>query len=65
MKNAISRREILQWALLAAAGTRMRPSAFGATGFVSELSTASALDGQKIKDTTFAFIQRGVVARIG
>ena len=56
--NAISRRDLLQWALLAAAGAQIETSAFGATGFAGELSKTSTFDGQKIKDTTFAFIKK-------
>jgi hypothetical protein len=60
--NSISRRDLLQWTLLAAAGVRIEASSFGATAFAGELSASAAPDGQKIddqkiKDTTFAFIQ--------
>jgi prenyltransferase beta subunit len=59
MKNAISRRDVLQWALLAAAGTQITTaSALGAPGIGGETSPSSALDGQQIKDATFGFIER-------
>jgi geranylgeranyl transferase type-2 subunit beta len=59
MKNAISRRDVLRWALLAAAGTQIRmASALDAVGIDGEASSFSALDGQQIKDTTFRFIER-------
>jgi prenyltransferase beta subunit len=59
MKNAISRRDVLQWALLAAAGTQVRTaSALGLAGIGGETSPSTALDGQQIKDTTFRFIER-------
>jgi prenyltransferase beta subunit len=60
--NAISRRDLLQWALLAAAGVpieaQFEASGFGATAFAGKPSTSSALDGRQIKDTAFAFITR-------
>lgn len=52
--HAISRRDLLQWTLLAAAGVPIEASGFGATAFAGRPS--SALDGQQIKDTAFAFI---------
>lgn len=59
--NAISRRDLLQWGLLTAAGAQFQSqigaSAFGLIPWVSEVATSSALDGQKIKHSTFKFIQ--------
>jgi geranylgeranyl transferase type-2 subunit beta len=53
----ISRRDLLQWSLIAAAGVPLQASAFGATAFAGELPTTSDVDGQKIKDITFQFIE--------
>ena len=55
--KTISRRDMLQWALVAAAGVPLEASAFDVTPFVGELATSSALDGRKIKNTTFQFIE--------
>jgi hypothetical protein len=49
---------MLQWALIAAAGVPLEASAFGGTVFVGQLPTTSSTDGQKIKDTTFQFIEK-------
>lgn len=55
--HTISRRNLLQWALVGLASSPFETSGFGATGFTGKL-TSSALSGQKIKDTAFAFIER-------
>ena len=49
----ISRRGMLQWSLVAAAGLPLHASAFA-----GETSPAADIDGQKIKDTTFQFIAK-------
>ncbi|MGA2633088.1 MAG: prenyltransferase/squalene oxidase repeat-containing protein [Terracidiphilus sp.] len=59
MKNAISRRDVLRWTLLAAVGGQIRTaSALGAIGIDGDTSLPSGLDGQHIKDTTFRFIEQ-------
>ncbi|MHB1937770.1 MAG: prenyltransferase/squalene oxidase repeat-containing protein [Acidobacteriaceae bacterium] len=50
--KSISRRDMLQWALVAAAGVPLEASVFG-----GEPPATASLDGQKIKDATFAFIE--------
>ncbi|MGA9957295.1 MAG: prenyltransferase/squalene oxidase repeat-containing protein, partial [Acidobacteriaceae bacterium] len=54
----ISRREILRWSLMAAASRPFQAAALDATAPASDPSTDSTIDGQKIKDTTFQFIQK-------
>lgn len=49
---------MMQWALLAAASVPIEASALGATAFLRQPEANSALDGEKIKETTFAFIRR-------
>lgn len=56
MRNTISRRDLLQWMLLAAAGTQVGPSALGSTEVLGKASPHPTLSGQRIKDTTYAFI---------
>ncbi len=53
----ISRRRVLRWALAAAAGTRIQSSTLAAARAISERSRTS-LDGQRIKDSTLAFIEK-------
>jgi Prenyltransferase and squalene oxidase repeat len=54
----ISRRALLQWSAIAAASVPFQTSAFAASAFADELPTTSDIDGQKIKDTTFQFIEK-------
>ncbi|HEY5256285.1 MAG TPA: prenyltransferase/squalene oxidase repeat-containing protein [Acidobacteriaceae bacterium] len=49
----ISRRGMLQWSLIAAAGLPLHSHAFA-----GETSPTADIDGQKIKDTTFQFIAK-------
>jgi hypothetical protein len=58
MEPSITRREVLRWALLAAAGTQVSLGALGAIAGISQTPSSSPTDGKRIKDTTFAFIQR-------
>lgn len=53
MVPSIPRRRFLQYTLIAAAGTRLSPRAFAAIAGHSQ-----PIDGEHIKATTFAFIQR-------
>jgi hypothetical protein len=54
----ISRRNLLQWSLIGAAVVPLHASAFDTTAFAGEPPTDSAVDGQKIKHTTFQFIEK-------
>jgi hypothetical protein len=54
----ISRRTLLQWSMMATAGVPFQTSAFGMTAFAGEPATTANIDGQKIKDTTFQFIEK-------
>ncbi len=64
MKTPIYRRDLLRWALLAAAGAQIAPCALAATETEGESAPAHGRDGQQIvngkhiKDTALAFIQR-------
>jgi prenyltransferase beta subunit len=54
----ISRRDLLQMSLIASAGLTLQRSLFAATGFARDLPAASDIDGKKIKETTFQFIEK-------
>ncbi|HTU49838.1 MAG TPA: prenyltransferase/squalene oxidase repeat-containing protein [Acidobacteriaceae bacterium] len=54
----ISRREILRWSLIAAASGSLHATAFDAARFATDPSTPNKIDGRKIKDTTFQFIEK-------
>ncbi len=58
MKRTMPRREILRWALLAAAGSKISPGALAAIASYRQTPSPHPADGKEIKDTTFAYIRK-------
>ena len=56
--KSTSRRNLLQWSLIGAAVVPFHASAFDTTAFAGEAPTTADIDGQKIKDLTFQFIEK-------
>lgn len=56
MRDSMDRREMIRWALLAAAGTQVGPAALAGTRHADGKKPPFSIDGRRVKDTTFAFI---------
>jgi geranylgeranyl transferase type-2 subunit beta len=58
VKQKIPRRKMLRWMFSAAIGTLVSPHTFAAIAGISPVSSPAPVTGERIKETTFAFIQR-------